>query len=108
MLSKMNKNQEHSMNSIWQRNFSDAREIGINLDKILNGPFQSLLDVLNDFKILNDTDPAGLFLSLCSCIGYFSGDSTVKITNHISNLNTFLLLIGPSGLKRELIKKGTI
>ncbi|CAF1292374.1 unnamed protein product [Rotaria sordida] len=53
-------------------------------------------DLLKNYKTLNDTDEAGLLLSLFTCVGHFAGDSLVRITNHVSNLNIFLLLIGPS------------
>ncbi|CAF3295588.1 unnamed protein product, partial [Rotaria sp. Silwood2] len=97
MLSKLNKNQEFSANSIWQRNLSKARDNEINVENLLDRPFKLLLEVLNGFKLLNDTDPAGLLLSLFASVGHFAGESTVRIRNHTSNLNIFLLLIGPSG-----------
>ncbi|CAF5010191.1 unnamed protein product [Rotaria sp. Silwood1] len=97
MLSKLNKNQEFSANSIWQRNLSKARDNEINVENLLDHPFKLLLEVLNGFKLLNDTDPAGLLLSLFASVGHFAGESTVRIRNHTSNLNIFLLLIGPSG-----------
>ncbi|CAF3978277.1 unnamed protein product, partial [Rotaria sordida] len=103
MSSKINKNQEYSANCTWQRNLSDARDIRINVENIFDSSFQLLLDVLNSFKSLNDTDPAGLLLSLFTCVGHFSGDSVVRITNHVSNLNIFLLLIGPSGSGKSKI-----
>ena len=95
---KANKNHEYSSNDIWQRNLCDARDIHINLNNILNDSLHLLLDVLNNFKSLNDTDPAGLLLSLFTCIGHFSGNSLVRIKNHVSNLNLFLLLIGAFGM----------
>jgi hypothetical protein len=98
MSAKSNKSQESIANHIWQRNLSNARDIHINLENILDESFKLLLDLINNFKRLNDTDPAGLLLSLLACVGHFSGESIVKITNHISNLNIFLLLIGPSGI----------
>lgn len=97
MLSKYNKNQENVANAMWQRNLSDARDIRINLENMLNDSFDLLGHLLKHYKTLNDTDEPGLLLSLFTCIGHFCGDSTVRITNHVSNLNIFLLLIGPSG-----------
>lgn len=97
MSSKFNKNQEYVANTIWQRNLSDARNININIEDILDNSFSLLRDLLNNYKSLNDTDEGGLLLSLYTCIGHFSGNSIVRITNHTSNLNIFLLLIGPSG-----------
>ncbi|CAF4801184.1 unnamed protein product [Rotaria sp. Silwood2] len=82
---------------MWQRNLSKARENEINVESVLDRPFKLLLEVLNGFKLLNDTDPAGLLLSLFASVGHFAGESTVRIRNHTSNLNIFLLLIGPSG-----------
>lgn len=99
MLSKNTKNQDQIANGIWQRNLSDARDIQINLENILNGPFDSLRDLLKNYKLLNDTDETGLLLSMFTCIGHFADDSIVRITNHVTNLNIFLLLIGPSGKK---------
>ena len=83
---------------MWQRNLSNARDICIDLESTLDDSFSLLLKLLNNFKSFNDTDPAGLILSLFTCVGHFCGDSVVKITNHITNLNIFLLLIGPSGI----------
>ncbi|CAF3279107.1 unnamed protein product, partial [Rotaria sp. Silwood2] len=103
MSSKTNKNQEYSNNYIWQRNVSDARDIHINLDNILTGSFALLLSVLNNFKLLNDTGSAALLLSLFTCIGHFSGNSIFRLTNHFSNLNVFVLLIGPSGSGKSKI-----
>ncbi len=97
MSTSLTKNQEHLANCMWQRNLSKAREIHVDLNDILDDSYKLLHDLLNNFKSLNDTDPIGLLLSLLTCIGYFGGNSTVKITNHTTNLNIFLLLIGPSG-----------
>ena len=97
MLSKFNKNQEYVANAMWQRNLSDARDIRINLENILNDSFDLLCDLLKKYKIVNGTDEVGLLLSLFTCIGHFAGDSLVRITNPVSNLNIFLLLIGLSG-----------
>ncbi|CAF4368146.1 unnamed protein product, partial [Adineta steineri] len=80
-----------------------ARHIRINLEDVLDDSFTLLFDVVNNINKLNDTDPAGLLLSLFVSIGHFSNESTVKITNHISNLNLFLLLIGPSGSGKSKI-----
>ncbi|CAF1472691.1 unnamed protein product, partial [Rotaria sp. Silwood1] len=60
-------------------------------------------DLLNNYKLVNDTDPVGLLLSLFTCIGHFCDQSTVNIRNHITNLNIFLLLIGPSGCGKSKI-----
>jgi hypothetical protein len=98
MSAKNNKNQEAIANHIWQRNLNNARDIHINLENSLDESFKLLLDVINNFKKINDTDPDGLLLSLLTSVGHFSGQSIVKITKHISNLNLFLLLIGPSGI----------
>lgn len=95
----MNKNQEYLANSIWQRNLNNARSIHINIDNLLDDSFSLLKDLLKTYKLSNDTDPAGLLLSLFTCIGHLAGDSEVKITNHVTNLNIFLLLVGPSGIK---------
>ena len=96
MTSKV-KNQELMSNAMWQRNLGKARTIVVNLENIFDETMQILLDLLNCFKTINGTDPVGLLLSLFACIGHFCGNSTVNITNHITNLNLFLLLIGPSG-----------
>lgn len=98
MAGKVNKSQDHLCNTMWRRNLSNARDIIIDLEKILEDSFISLYDVLINFKKANNTDPVGLLLALFTCVGHFCGNSTVNITNHISNLNIFLLLIGPSGL----------
>ncbi|CAF3360012.1 unnamed protein product [Rotaria sp. Silwood2] len=82
---------------MWQRNLSSARDITINLENIFDDSFKLLADLLNNYKLMNDTDPVGLLLSLFTCIGHFCAESTVNIRNHITNLNIFLLLIGPSG-----------
>ncbi|CAF4403955.1 unnamed protein product [Rotaria sp. Silwood2] len=42
-----------------QRNLSKARDNEINVENVLDRPFKLLLEVLNSFKLLNDTDPAG-------------------------------------------------
>jgi hypothetical protein len=98
MSAKNTKNQEALANTMWQRNLSDARNIQIDLNTLLDGPYKLMFDLLSHFKRLNNTDPPGLLLSLFACIGHFSGECTVKITKHVSNLNLFLLLIGPSGI----------
>lgn len=95
--SKFNENQKYVASTIRQQNLSDARDIKIHIQGILNESFTLLRDWLNSYEYLNDTNEAGLVLSLFTCIGYFSGNSVVRITNHISNLNIFLLLIRPSG-----------
>ncbi|CAF2088574.1 unnamed protein product [Rotaria magnacalcarata] len=97
------KNQEFTANCIWHRNLCNARQISIKLENALDMSFTLLLNVLNNFRSINDTDPVGLLLSLLTCIGHFSADSTVNITNHITNLNIFLLLIGPSGCGKSKI-----
>ena len=97
MSTKANTNHDVLFNGMWQRNLSNARDILINLEKAFDNSFQLLLDLLNSFKSMNDIDPVGLLLSLFTCIGHFCGKSLVNITNHITNLNIFLLLIGPSG-----------
>ncbi|CAF4275616.1 unnamed protein product [Rotaria magnacalcarata] len=97
------KNQEFIANCIWHRNLCNARQISIKLENALDMSFTLLLNVLNNFRSINDTDPVGLLLSLLTCIGHFSADSTVNITNHITNLNIFLLLIGPSGCGKSKI-----
>ncbi len=94
---KNNKKQDSINNAIWQRNLSNARNIQINLESIIDGPMQLLYQILNHFEKVNGTDPIGLLLSLFVSVGHFCAESTVKITNHISKLNLFLLLIGPSG-----------
>ena len=63
--------------------------------------FKLLADLLNNYKLVYDTDPVGLPLSLFTCTGHLCGQSTVNIRNHITNLNIFLLLIGPSGIVIE-------
>ncbi|CAF4779447.1 unnamed protein product, partial [Rotaria sp. Silwood2] len=78
-----------------------ARDITINLENIFDDSFKLLADLLNNYKLMNDTDPVGLLLSLFTCIGHFCAESTVNIRNHITNLNIFLLLIGPSGIVVE-------
>jgi hypothetical protein len=94
---KINKNHESAMNNIWQRNLSSARDIRIELSTILGDSGETLKRILNQYASFNDTDSVGMFLSLLTCVGHFSGNSTVNITNHTSNLNLFLLLVGPSG-----------
>ncbi len=83
---------------MWQRNLRNARDITINLEKVFDHSLNILLVLLNNFKSMNGADPVGLLLSLFTCVGHFCGNSTVNITNHITNLNLFLLLIGPSGM----------
>ncbi len=99
------KNQEFLSNMMWQRNLSNARNININLENVLDNSFKILHDLFNNFKSINGIDPVGLLLSLFTCIGHLCGDSTVNITNHISNLNLFVLLIGPSGTRIKFSKK---
>ena len=101
MSAKQNKNQEFLANCMWQRNLSTARDIAINLENFFDDSFKLLADLLNNYKLVYDTDPVGLLLSLFTCIGHFCGQSTVNIRNHITNLNIFLLLIGPSGIVIE-------
>ncbi|CAF3645084.1 unnamed protein product, partial [Rotaria sp. Silwood2] len=60
-----------------QRNLSKARDNEINVENVLDRPFKLLLEVLNSFKLLNDTDPAGLLLSLFGSVGHFAGEWTV-------------------------------
>lgn len=96
-MSKLARNQECTTNAIWQRNLTNARSISINIDEILFDKFSLLRDVLNHEQTINESDPVALLLSLYTCIGHLANDSTVFITNHSSNLNIFLLLIGPSG-----------
>ena len=109
MKSNLTKNQEFLANCMWQRNLSNARNIHINLEGAFDDSYKILHDLLKNFKSLNDTNPPGLLLSLLACIGHFSGNSTVNVTNHITNLNLFLLLIGPSGIfsKNNLVLCGT-
>ena len=87
---------------MWQRNLFDARNISIKLENVLDDSFKILLDLLNSFESTNNTDPVGLLLSLFNCVGHFCGNSTVKITNHIADLNIFLLSIEPSGMATRL------
>ncbi|CAF4719393.1 unnamed protein product, partial [Rotaria sp. Silwood2] len=103
MTSRLIKNQELIFNNIWQRNLSNARSIAINVEHVLNDSFKMLMDVLNNFKAINGTDTVGLLLSVFTCIGHFCANSTVNITNHITGLNLFLLLIGPSGSGKSKI-----
>jgi hypothetical protein len=98
MSNKHNKNQEYLANSMWQRNLCKAREINVDLNAVFDDSFKILLDLLNSYKMINDTDPVGLLLSLFTCVGHLCGNSTINIRNHITNLNIFLLLIGPSGM----------
>ena len=86
------------MNSIWQKNLTNAREINIDVNKILDDSFHLVKNILHEYHAFNETDRAGLLLALLTCIGHTSGNSTVHIRNHTSNLNLFLLLIGPSGI----------
>lgn len=97
MSNKHNKNQDILANNIWQRNISNARNIIITPDIIFNASFKLLIELLKKYKALNDCDPIGLLISLFTCIGHLCENTTVNITNHISNLNIFVLLIGPSG-----------
>ena len=83
---------------MWQRNLSNAHNIHIDLEDAFDDSYKILHDLLKNFLSLNGTDPPGLLLSLLACVGHFSGNSTVNATNHITNLNLFLLLIGPSGI----------
>ncbi|CAF1086183.1 unnamed protein product, partial [Rotaria sordida] len=69
----------------------------------MDGPMQLLYQILNHFEKLNGIDPIGLFLSLLVSVGHLCAESTVTITNHISKLNLFLLLIGPSGTGKSKI-----
>ncbi|CAF1083169.1 unnamed protein product [Rotaria sordida] len=69
----------------------------------MDGPMQLLYQILNHFEKLNGIDPIGLFLSLLVSVGHLCAESTVKITNHISKLNLFLLLIGPSDTGKSKI-----
>ncbi|CAF3230326.1 unnamed protein product [Rotaria sp. Silwood2] len=103
MSNKGNKNQEFLATCMWQRNLSQARNINVDLNNVLDNSFNLLLDLLNNFKITNDTDPTGLLLSLFACVGHLCVDSTVNITNDSTNLNIFLLLIGPSGSGKSKI-----
>ncbi|CAF2073356.1 unnamed protein product [Rotaria magnacalcarata] len=103
MPTRLNKNQEYLANSIWQRNLNDARNIHVNVDDLLDAQFSLLHDVLKNFEISNGTDPAGLLLSLFTCVGHLAGNSEVTITNHNTNLNIFVLLIGPSGSGKSKI-----
>ena len=103
MLTKANKNHEMMMNTMWQRNLSAARDIRIDLQKVLDSNFHMIRELLHSFESFNETDSAGLLLSLLSCIGHFAGNSSVSVANHTTNLNLFLLLIGPSG--KIILKK---
>lgn len=97
MSSKTNKNHEVIVNTMWQRNLGMARDIRISLSKLFNGSFGIIEHILNQYVEYNDTDSVGLLLSLLVSIGHFADNSSVNITNHSSNLNLFLLLVGPSG-----------
>ena len=101
MSTKSNKNHEMAINKMWQRNLSAARNIRIDLTDIFGHSYDKIHTILNSFAAYNDTDRIGLLLSLMVCIGHFAGNSTVNITNHSSNLNLFLLLVGPSGKFRR-------
>ncbi|CAF4822880.1 unnamed protein product [Rotaria sp. Silwood1] len=103
MSNKGNKNQEFLATCMWQRNLSQARNINVDLNNVLDDSFNVLLDLLNNFKVTNDTDRTGLLLSLFACVGHLCVESTVTITNHSTNLNIFLLLIGPSGCGKSKI-----
>ncbi len=97
MSNRLNKNQEYIANTMWQRNFNNARTIHLNMENLLDDSFFLLKDLLKNCQNFNDTDPGGLLLSIFSCIGHIVGNSEVKITNCSTNLNIFVLLIGPSG-----------
>ncbi|CAF3064266.1 unnamed protein product, partial [Rotaria sp. Silwood2] len=57
MPAKLKKNQEFSANCMWQRNLSTARDITIKLENIFDDSFKLLADLLNNYKLVNDTDP---------------------------------------------------
>ena len=82
---------------MWQRNMNNARNIQFDFNTILDDRFSLLNDLLKYFKDSNDTDSGGLLLAILTIIGHLAGNSEVKITNHTTQLNLFLLLIGPSG-----------
>ena len=88
---------EALMNSIWQKNLGNAREIHIDVNKILDDSFDLVKHSLHEYHGFNETDRCGLLLALLTCIGHVSANSNVHIRNHTTNLNLFLLLIGPSG-----------
>ncbi|CAF3340057.1 unnamed protein product [Rotaria socialis] len=56
MTSNGSKHQEIIVNCIWHCNLSNARDISINLENALDISFNLLLDVINNFKSINDTD----------------------------------------------------
>ena len=97
MSSKNNKNSENAVNKMWHRNLSAARNVQVDLMKIFDDSYRVIQNIIKAYVAYNDADPIGLLLSLMSCIGHFSGNSSVNIANHSSNLNLFLLIIGPSG-----------
>lgn len=101
-MSKLTKNQEAIVNSMWRRNLQNSRKISINIDDILDESFLLLRELLNCLKTINDTDAIGILLSLFTCAGYLASKSTVNISNQTSNLNIFVLLIGPSGIGKRL------
>lgn len=92
---------EALMNSIWQKNLANAREILVDVNKILDDSFDLVKNSLHEYYGFNETDRCGLLLALLSCIGHVSANSTVHIRNHTTKLNLFLLLIGRSGNSRE-------
>lgn len=96
-MSKILKNQQSIVNLIWRRNLQNSRKISINIDDLLDESFLLLRELLNNLKSINDTDPIGTLLSLFASVGYLATNSTVTISNQTTNLNIFVLLIGPSG-----------
>lgn len=101
MSSKASRSHESIMNAMWQRNLSCARNMPVDLNILLSESSVMLKEILKQYSRLNDTDEMGLLLSLFTCMGHFAGKSTVRITNHVSNLNLFTLLIGPSGMSKD-------
>lgn len=97
MSTKVNKTNEASINKMWQRNLSMARNIHIDFESLFDPSFQLIENILKQYVDYNDTDPVGLLLSLLASIGHFTGNSVVNVTNHSSSMNLFLLLVGPSG-----------
>lgn len=98
MSTRLNRNHEYLANLIWKRNLNDARNIHVDAYNLLDNSFSLLRDLLKNIEISNHTDPTGLLLSLFTCVGHLAGNTEVNITNHSTNLNLFLLLIGPSGI----------